>query len=282
MLLMGAEEKSVRQSSDGTRVTGALKLHVELMTPERAGELLKNNHGNRPLRAKTLRQYADDMRQGLWQLTGDTIKIARDGRVLDGQHRLLAVIESGAAVMMVVAYDVPEAAFDVLDSGCKRGIGDQLHATGESNGNAIAAALAWVMIYEKTGHMARTYRVTTAQTRAALERHPEIRDSIVFGAAMRKRVVPSLASALHYLFSRRDREAADVFWRDLAEGSGLQADDAVFILRERLLENERSKTRLLRVQISALIIKAWNARRTGRKVGTLRWRGEVEEFPTIA
>jgi len=96
----------------------------ELITPEKARELLKGNYGNRPLRRTLVERLAQEMMTGNWQISHQGIAIAPDGRLLDGQHRLAAIVRSGVTVPMMVARNVPHEAFKVIDRGAKRSLVD--------------------------------------------------------------------------------------------------------------------------------------------------------------
>ena len=72
-----------------------LDLKKVLITPKLAKELLLKNNSNRRITKSFVTTYANDMREGRWKgNTAEFIKIADDGDILDGQHRLLAIIET--------------------------------------------------------------------------------------------------------------------------------------------------------------------------------------------
>ena len=79
-----------------------------------------------------------------------------------------------------------------------------------------------------------------------------------------------------------DFEFADLFFADLAKGSMLRDHDPVFLLREKLMfYKSRLGARLTRQEACALVVKAWNYRRTGRLVKKLIWaKKNGEAFPT--
>lgn len=56
--------------------------------PATAERWLKANKRNRKLRRGPVLAYARDMAAGNWRLTGEAIKFAPDGTLLDGQHLL--------------------------------------------------------------------------------------------------------------------------------------------------------------------------------------------------
>lgn len=94
------------------------------VTPAIAREWLKKNTQNRPLRKIYISKMAEAMKRGEWKTTHQAIAMA-DGRLLDGQHRLLAFLESGLPkIEMTVAYNSDPATFDVIDVGANRSAGD--------------------------------------------------------------------------------------------------------------------------------------------------------------
>lgn len=103
-----------------------LTASVEVITPEIAASLLERNTGNRAVRRAVVSQLARDMKRGHWQLSHQGIAIAPDGRLLDGQHRLNAIVEAGIPVRMVVARNVSPEAFAVMDRGKMRTLRDVL------------------------------------------------------------------------------------------------------------------------------------------------------------
>lgn len=113
------------------------KSSVIIVTPSYAKNLLAKNKGNRNIRQRTVKIYASDMKNGRWQLTPQGIIISKNGNLLDGQHRLSAVVMADVSVPMNVTYDVEEGSplGAMLDVGIKRtdkdvlGVGTRTVAT---------------------------------------------------------------------------------------------------------------------------------------------------------
>ena len=66
---------------------------LETITPAQAAEWLKGNTVNRRLVLHHVERLASEMLAGEWRITGDCIKLNGD-RLLDGQHRLQAIVQS--------------------------------------------------------------------------------------------------------------------------------------------------------------------------------------------
>ncbi len=102
------------------------EITVEEVTPDLAKEWLLQNRENRSLRRRKVAQYASQMTRKQWLLTGDPIRFDQDGRLLDGQHRLSAIVQSNVTVTMVVMRGLLTETFKVIDAGMTRSVGDAL------------------------------------------------------------------------------------------------------------------------------------------------------------
>lgn len=94
-----------------------LKASVQIITPAIARMWLDTTLKNRTLRQSRVKQYAADMKAGRWKLNGESIKFDSTGHLLNGQHRLHAVIEADVTVEMLVVYNVDPSAQTTMDSG---------------------------------------------------------------------------------------------------------------------------------------------------------------------
>jgi hypothetical protein len=103
-------------------------LEKRLITPEIAADMLTRNFGNRPFRSAAVKAYAMDMKAGRWRLTHEAIAVTTAGNLINGQHRLRAIVESGCQQMFWIAvYDTTETATDLpIDFGARRTVSDIL------------------------------------------------------------------------------------------------------------------------------------------------------------
>lgn len=105
---------------------------------------------NRNINKDLVNTYASDMARGRWGITHQGLAFDEYGRLLDGQHRLWAVIKAGIPVVMAVTTGVPATTngkmdlptMDLLDRGKVRSIGQQLHiAHGVVGAGQVAATI---------------------------------------------------------------------------------------------------------------------------------------------
>ena len=97
---------------------------IEAVTPEAAEAWLKMNIGNRSPRGSVVARYSATMASGNWRLSPDGLIFASDGRLIQGQHRLKAVVQSGCSVDMIVWRGVAPDVYKVLDRGVMRTASD--------------------------------------------------------------------------------------------------------------------------------------------------------------
>ena len=95
-------------------------LRTMVIDPTAAHRLLETNTANRRVSLRRVSQLADQMRAGGFENTGEPIIISDEGILNNGQHRLLAVIESGASVEMDLRFGIPRRAFVKTDTGAAR------------------------------------------------------------------------------------------------------------------------------------------------------------------
>lgn len=96
------------------------ELSVGLVTPEIASELLALNFDrNRNITPTAVKRYARLQSEKKW-LFSEPVKFATDGQLIDGQHRLNAVIQSGMEAPFLIVTGYPFESAQVLDQGRSR------------------------------------------------------------------------------------------------------------------------------------------------------------------
>jgi hypothetical protein len=90
---------------------------TELITPEKAQEMLRKNKKNRPVKWKKVREYEDEMAAGNWVLHAQGIVLDNKDNILTGQNRLIAITRCGVAQYMRVSRGSPPETADYIDRG---------------------------------------------------------------------------------------------------------------------------------------------------------------------
>lgn len=260
-----------------------MKSSVKKITPAIAKEWLEKNKGNRPINWSHVRLLARDMKLGRWRLNGETIIMALE-RLLDGQHRLLAVIESGCTIESLVVEGMDAGVFETLNIGKIRNAPTIASLLGHTQTKTLCAAVRVIDQYDSR-RMAARARFSVGDTLALIDAHPGVHRSICVCDKVKNLAPKSILVAFHYLFSRIDPQEADAFIEALKRGANLAETDPVYLLRERLRSNALAKAKLSDAYIAALIVKAWNAKRERIVLRNLRYIEEgkkPESFPVIS
>jgi len=95
---------------------------LEEITPDTANQYLERNKGNRAITKDRVNALAREMRDGVFMVTHQCIAFNANGDLIDGQHRLSAIIQSGQNVKLFVArYERTETAMLLpFDNGLTR------------------------------------------------------------------------------------------------------------------------------------------------------------------
>ncbi len=254
------------------------------ITPEFAKHMLDEfNTINRPINRVHVDLLASEMKAGKWKENGDTICVS--GKMLiDGQHRLAAICKSGVTIKCLLVEGLDSDAFSTKDAGKRRDGSDTLAAMGEKNYTRIATSVCVVDKY-LTGRSTIYVKYSNSDIVNLVKKYPDIRNHVIHDRAISALLPPSLTDSLHYLFSRFDRDLAAEFVSKMASGAGMEIGDPFLVLRNRLVLNQASKAKLPKIYLMAICIKAWNSKRSGKKLSMLRWAAEgeksPEQFPTI-
>lgn len=263
--------------------TNTIKMTV---TPEIASEMLEWNTRNRAVTKNTVDEYARHMKQGTFSYTRVPIIFSSE-RLIDGQHRLLACLQSGASFLVDIAFGAPDEAFKDIDRGKKRTAGDIFSIYGIPNYSLASASIRWVMRHKLNGmfDFPSGKRPTPEELYRFYLEHADIQDYMQTGRRMSKAKLasPTLMIALHYILAKKNKQQADEFFERVLSGVGFTSEtDPAYKLREKLLDDRSGHDRLNDLAVGAYVVQAWNAMRTGRRIGLFRWRGGQnpnEPFP---
>ncbi len=266
-----------------------LNCEVAELSPTSAREILAGNNHNRTIREDYVRKLARAMKRGEWIVNGEPIQIAEDGTLLNGQHRLSAVVESGKTVPMLVIRGLPVSAQKTMDMGTRRNLSDVLALHGESDTTNLGAMLGMLYRYRNGLRLDNSSRTapTPPEALELLRREPKIREGLSMGRkvfrATRMRV--SVTAVLLYIFEEVDPGEGKRFFEAVCSSENESAGSPIAALRS-ILDRARSE-RTYRVPtyvLNAMTIKAFNAWREGRSVNVLSFRpggATPEPFPKI-
>lgn len=152
--ITNAEEKDPTMTLKSLK-TSAIKASVQTVTPEDAVEILATaNTSNRALNKEIVQAYSEDINKGAW-LIAEPIMFDTQGMLIDGQHRLAAIIESGSPQEMLIATGYEPSVRLLIDTGKRRNANDALDIAGirVNNKSTVTGIARLSMLYERGGLM---------------------------------------------------------------------------------------------------------------------------------
>lgn len=242
------------------------------VTPELAEEWLGKNTHNRNIRQSAVAAYARDMASGHWQVTAEPVKFTAEGTLLDGQHRLLAVIKAEVPVEMFVAKGISSDAQRVMDTGAKRSPGDMLKLDGYANHSVLAAAARFAMTYQ-SGVESRNQVSTPTNSEISefVTENPDLASAAAAVTYFRNTIdIPmSVTAVAWWILVRLDSEACETFFASIATAATNGAGDPRSTLIQRLASARRNGERLPQTAQLSMLLRVWNAWRKGTQLQSL-------------
>lgn len=250
-----------------------MKADFVTITPDKAKDLLAKNTANRPANKAHVTRLAKEMLLGRWKCNGDAIRMG-NGRLVDGQHRLMACVNSGVSFDTLLVTGLDNSVFDTVDTGKKRGGADTLAIIGHKHYALMAAALVIVDLYyqgKATLRLSYVGGISNSDYIEMLSKYIALPNSVDHCQSRATKLVqPSIMTACHYIFSRIDSVLADDFIERLSTGENVAKDSPMSKLRERLLQNYTSLKKMDRFHIFSMVVRAWNHERSGKNLKRLR------------
>ncbi len=233
---------------------------VEEVGPEMAHLLLSNQH-NRNRRLTIIKQYSGVMEANLFNTTSDAIMLTRDNLLLNGQHRLEAVILSGKPQIFVVWRNCPQEIQSSLDQGAKRSVADVgVLDTGDSDlfrGDTVAMARRMVIgvegrLWPTDPSVMKLFMLSNREAILFVRKE-------VFQNRVVKRVSPRgpVDAVLGRAFYHESKPKLKRFGEILLDGKYGAGEDMAFKLRDWLKDNKQAsfagETHFGRLGISTIV-----------------------------
>lgn len=255
------------------------------ITPEIARQMLATMPKNRKVNLGKVHKYKNQILRGQWKLNGESIKFDTNNQLRDGQHRLIAVIQTNTPIEIFVTYNLDPSSVGTLDTGNMRSNSDFLYMDGNINTH-LGAAVAGVI----SRYRSNTLRLQSSESPSYSEvqeiyaEFPNINSFISDLRPLSIMVPMSIACGLGLLFNKVNQEKCKEFFAGLISGANMEPDDPRFVLRERFfaLKNQhKGKSQTYSCLLAALMIKAWNSFIKNEPLRRLRWTVS-EDFPQIS
>jgi hypothetical protein len=229
---------------------------------------------NRKVSIPRVLRMSRDMTNGNWRFTGIPVMVEDDGFVLDGQHRLLAIMHSGVRQEVVILYGATTADQLVTDTGRPRTAGDQLSIRQMPHARHVAAAANLLMRWRAGQILNSQFQPTVTETTVLAEETEGMHDAATLALRIHTAVkhAPIAAIMASYIeASEIDNDQRDYFFERLQRGDELTTHDPILTLRNTFMRyNPDNPVPFRHVGRLWQIVNSWNKMRAGQKVQVLR------------
>ncbi|MCG7363824.1 hypothetical protein MHZ93_21440 [Roseomonas sp. ACRSG] len=177
---------------------------------------------------------ASDIQRGRWMLNAQPICFSASGRLLNGMHRLLAVVAANGRIRTPVVRGLPETARATYDTQPKR-IAAAESLAGDFGDQGLATAMANLLWrHERRTDQTHYKRAGAAEIREILTQHPRLIELRGFARRMVEYGRSSVMGYAAYVMEREDPETAEIFLKALSTGADLGQGHPILTLRNTL------------------------------------------------
>ena len=184
-------------------------VHVELqwISPDKARDYLATNVCNRACSKAAVKRWSDTMKAGAWRLSSDAIAFDWNGVLINGQHRLNALIATDVTMPFLVAFNFPPESKNALDVGKKRSLHEILTINGYAIGINEVAICKFIMTPWDKGTVARPdHEVHRAKLKRVHQRLKSEIDFVVEQTKFKEFAAPEMAALVLLLARCQDPE----------------------------------------------------------------------------
>jgi hypothetical protein len=264
-----------------------MRSYTEVITPDKASALLRTVKDNRSLNQNWVSTLSRDMESNHWKLTPQGIVLDEQGEVLDGQHRLAALVKANVAVEFWVTEGWPRSTFRQLDGGRMRTMADRLKIEGSANPTQLAAIARQAFYWETGQFWAGRLVPSREELQMVIDIYPELKEAAQIahvGNWSAINLPASMAGMAWWLFQKSSVEDADWTMERLKDGDGMDKGNGILTARERLIgSHQRADGQSFyhpKLKL-AWLIRGWNAHRDNEKLTRIIFKNPLtnENFP---
>lgn len=253
--------------------------------PEYAKYLISLNHKNRRLVTDRVNLYANEIINRKWKNNGETIKVSKSGRLLDGQNRCHAIVKANIAIPILLVTNLDDDVFDTIDTGKNRNGGDVLSMEGIKNDTSLAATIRLFLQLERNNYSrsSSAYRVTNQDVLNFYHSKPDyLQDLIKWSsrtASLMNNMVPlSKVSAYAMFFEKYSSEKISrTFFEKLLGGS--TEIHAFQQLRSIIINSKVTKNTMKATYFHAYLVKTYNNYLMNKQKTRISYDADKEEMP---
>ncbi len=265
-----------------------MRIEKILVTPKVAKQYLESNTRNRNIKIHAVNRYAKDIKAGKWKKdTGDFIRISKTGVVLDGQHRLTAILKAQTSIELDFIFGLEDSIFTVIDTGVSRTKGDLFKIDGVRNANQIPAIISFQYALEngRIWNNNVKNKLTNSECLEEYYKKPEywqdiMKISSTWYREFSKILNKSFIGGFYATLLKIDKDKAYSFMNQLCTGNDI-SNKMINKLRQKLIQDKLATKKIKRSIKTAFVIKTWNLFLLDKELKILYFDSKREKYPKL-
>lgn len=290
---IATEESMLQYFEKAKALQSSTERDWKVVTPGWAEQVLSHTYQNddfqqRKIKPTLLKRIKEDQLNGQFKANGESIILDEYGRVMDGQHRLTSVVETGIPMICLVVTGIKTQEMSSIDRGMSRRPQDVLDVSGiEGNASILKEYFLLKRVWTENISYAgnNSYMSDEDLKELANSTHHNIpqmnrgENSVYCYEKVKVKVPgneckpPSLFAGLFMHMKEKSPKQAEVFIDALVNGIGVQnpsdlTNPIVYLRNKLMLANQTKGTKINILnsrQKTMLTIKIWN-----------KWIGKVK------
>lgn len=247
-----------------------------LITPELAEATLKHNKlENRRINPVRVRYFVKLIKEGKFMCTHQGIALDDKGNILDGRHRLTAIMESKCAVYMMVSKGVPQETMSVIDCNQPRTLVNRLTISGRAGVTTLHIAIVRILEYGIVGASQAALGIEDAEI--LLDKYTDALDFVINKCHTKTRIPATVCAVIARAYYTKNHDAllrfVEVYKNECPENESetgaLRLKRQVIMLTDKHTQEPPFNVTTTRTKIYQLTESALFRFLKGEKVGTL-------------
>lgn len=259
---------------------------VEWIDPLTAQSYLARNISNRNKSEMIVETYARIMKAGKWTISNDAITFDVNNVLLNGQHRLYAIVKSGTTQQFLVARGYPSESADNMDEPKVRSASDKMKFKNVNDSVNVSSIVRRYLYLSNHRSVGQNHGPSMKFT--AIEIMDEYLQGVEFWQDISKKSrklyetgrflsTTDYGGYMSYLIKGKNHPIDKVksFFNELSSMADT-TNNVTFLLRQILMNDKMSKYKMTSAKRQKLLIKTWNYWLTGKTVKVLSWNPSNE------
>jgi len=261
------------------------------ITPSKAKWLLEGNTINRKPKDASVIFLAREIEAGRWVYNGESIIIANDGTLLDGQHRLLACVMANKAIDVELVEGISIGVMPTIDTGVARGSKDVFTIEGIPNANTVSSGVKAILdgVTTKKRHEgSKNIKISNTELLEFYKDKKDILDVLakfsthLYNTGAKIMPPAQILSCIYLLQNESSDDNIYKFFRELITGVNLGGANTAQTLRTKLINDKISKSTISITNKIYYVIKAFRLYNQDQDRNSIRiMNGEKISFNDI-